>query len=257
MTGEPSWRLFAVELRRATQVLEGRLITELGANPGRLFMVGIATMRTDRGIEVRDHSDSIVFTLTRRTELGDFEVPGYVMVHGNLRVQGTQTIFADYVMGADRSLMEEWTAEALLLLVERLEAVVEAERSGASRLVELGYSPFAASCAERALSAYGSVDVEYYRALAAATRLALMGEAGTMLPIPTPETADPESLVLSVIRSLGGEASYEEILAGASRRGLDRVSVDSALDSLISSGLVEEVSLNVFRLRGGGHEGGP
>lgn len=256
MSGEPSWRLFAVELRRATQVAGGRLITELGANPGRLFMVGIATVKTDRGVEVRDHTDSIVFTITRRTEVGDLEVPGYVMVHGNLRVQGAQTIFADYVMRADRSLMEEWTAEALLLLVERLEALVEAERSGVERLVDLGYSPFAASCARRALEAYGAVDLEYYRGLTAATRMALMGEAGTMLPLPTPESADPETLVLSVLRSLGGEASYEEILQEASRKGLDRVSVDSALDSLISSGLVEEVSLNVFRLRGGGHEGG-
>ncbi len=256
------------------------VVTPLGAKINRLFIVGVLTdvenVATDEAPMWRArlsdptgtfHIYSGQYQPEASAALSKLKPPAFVAVAGKSRLfspdPGTiyTSIRPEAVKVVDERLRDYWTLEACRSLKRRLEALREAYKMDPVKKEELaaiGVKPAMAEGIALAVEHYGKVDLSRYSAmLAEALRYllpefrpaAVGGEAEAAEESkagPTPADAAKEVLeakVLEFIATLdtdGKGASWDGILARATKDGLDKDGLEEAINGLLDKGQIYE-----------------
>ncbi len=252
------------------------LVTPLGAKINRLFVVGVLTdvenVATDEApmwrARLQDptgtyHVYAGQYQPEASAALAKLKPPAFVAVTGKSRIYtpdsgGTYTsIRPETVKVVDEALRDYWILDACRSLKKRLEALREAYKMDPvtkEELAALGIKPAAAEGILAAVEHYGKVDLSRYSAmLADAVRYLLpefqpaRGEdAGPGEAPAKAADAEREALgqaVLGIIGELdmdGKGASWDGILARATKAGVDKDGLEEVINSLLDKGLVYE-----------------
>lgn len=253
------------------------LVTPLGAKINRLFVVGVLTdvenVATDEApmwrARLQDptgtyHVYAGQYQPEASAALAKLKPPAFVAVTGKSRIYtpdsgGTYTsIRPETVKVVDEALRDYWILDACRSLKKRLEALREAYKMDPvtkEELAALGIKPAAAEGILAAVEHYGKVDLSRYSAmLAEALRYLLpefrpsteeepeaVGEAPAK-----PADAKQEALeetVLGIIGELdtdGKGASWDGILARATKAGVDKDLLEEVINSLLDKGQIYE-----------------
>ena len=254
------------------------VVTPLGARINRLFIVGVLTdvenVATDEAPMWRArlsdptgtfHIYSGQYQPEASAALSKLKPPAFVAVTGKSRLfspdPGTiyTSIRPEKVKVVDEGLRDYWTLEACRSLKRRLEALREAYKMDPVKKEELtavGVKPAMAEGIVAAVEHYGKVDLSRYSAMLAEALRYLLPE---LRPPRIGEEAEPEAgaagkavdaeqealeeKVLGFIVELdtdGKGASWDGILARATKEGVDKDALEGIVNSLLDKGRIYE-----------------
>lgn len=254
------------------------VVTPLGAKINRLFIVGVLTdvenVGTDEAPMWRArlsdptgtfHIYSGQYQPEASAALSKLKPPAFVAVTGKSRLfspdPGTiyTSIRPEKVKVVDEGLRDYWTLEACRSLKRRLEALREAYKMDPVKkeeLAALGIKPAMADGIAAAVEHYGKVDLSRYSAMLAEALRYLLPE---LRPPRIGEEAEPEAgaagkavdaeqealeeKVLGFIVELdtdGKGASWDGILARATKEGVDKDALEGIVNSLLDKGRIYE-----------------
>jgi len=254
------------------------VVTPLGAKINRLFIVGVLTdvenVGTDEAPMWRArlsdptgtfHIYSGQYQPEASAALSKLKPPAFVAVTGKSRLfspdPGTiyTSIRPEKVKVVDEGLRDYWTLEACRSLKRRLEALREAYKMDPVKKEELtavGVKPAMAEGIVAAVEHYGKVDLSRYSAMLAEALRYLLPE---LRPPRIGEEAEPEAgaagkavdaeqealeeKVLGFIVELdtdGKGASWDGILARATKEGVDKDALEGIVNSLLDKGRIYE-----------------
>lgn len=254
------------------------VVTPLGAKINRLFIVGVLTdvenVGTDEAPMWRArlsdptgtfHIYSGQYQPEASAALSKLKPPAFVAVTGKSRLfspdPGTiyTSVRPEKVKVVDEGLRDYWTLEACRSLKRRLEALREAYKMDPVKKEELaaiGVKPAMAEGIVAAVEHYGKVDLSRYSAMLAEALTFLIPE---LRPPKIGEEAEPEAAaaekavdaeqealeekVLGFIVELdtdGKGASWDGILARATKEGVDKDALEGIVNSLLDKGRIYE-----------------
>jgi len=254
------------------------VVTPLGAKINRLFIVGVLTdvenVGTDEAPMWRArltdptgtfHIYSGQYQPEASAALSKLKPPAFVAVTGKSRLfspdPGTiyTSVRPEKVKVVDEGLRDYWTLEACRSLKRRLEALREAYKMDPVKkeeLAALGVKPAMAEGIVAAVEHYGKVDLSRYSAMLAEALTFLIPE---LRPPKIGEEAEPEAAaaekavdaeqealeekVLGFIVELdtdGKGASWDGILARATKEGVDKDALEGIVNSLLDKGRIYE-----------------
>ncbi len=256
------------------------VVTPLGAKINRLFLVGVLTdvenVATDASpmwrARLQDptgtfHLYSGQYQPEASAALAKLKPPAFVAVTGKSRVYSPQpgtvytSIRPEAVKVVDAALRDYWILEACRSLKKRLEALREAYKMDPVKkeeLVALGVKAPMAEAIVAAVEHYGKVDLSRYSAMLAEALTFLIpelqpqrvGEAeeetGTetaAAPVVDPKQEALEARVLEIIGALdadGKGASWDGILARATKEGVEKDQLEELINSLLDKGQIYE-----------------
>ncbi|TLZ64856.1 MAG: hypothetical protein E6K16_03735 [Methanobacteriota archaeon] len=254
------------------------VVTPLGARINRLFVVGVLTdvenVATDEApmwrARLQDptgtyHVYAGQYQPEASAALAKLKPPAFVAVTGKSRLftpdsGGTYTsIRPETVKVVDEALRDYWILDACRSLKKRLEGLREAYKMDPiekEELTALGLKPPIVEGILAAVEHYGKVDLSRYSAmLAEAVRYLLpefqppkAGEPETAEGATAAKQADAkqdalEQVVLGIIGELdsdGKGASWDGILARATKAGVDKDGLEEVINALLDKGLIYE-----------------
>ncbi len=217
--------------------------------------------------------------------LSAIEVPAFVAVLGKARTYKPEegvlyvSIRPEKIMEVNAEARDQWILETCESTKERIEAVLEAmkmSQSNAYDLRKLGYSRDLSDGVIAALKNYGNVDIEKYITLIQESLQYLRPSREKLAfppdeevkeekkpktkktkevpkkveePVKEDDSGDTEDKVLEVIKGIEGEngASWDAITKKCEKSGLNRDSVEEALNSLMDKGLIYEPVLGTIK----------
>ncbi|HEC94398.1 MAG TPA: hypothetical protein ENI45_00350 [Thermoplasmatales archaeon] len=285
MKREVAWRVFAGEYNDATAVIKGEgervpsyVITPLGAKINRLFIVGVLTdveSLAENNELVRAHvSDPTgVFALYSgqfqpdvTAALLNIEVPAFVAIVGKARTFEPEegmvyvSVRPETVYEVGPDARDRWTLETCKSTRERIEALKEGlklSQPNVYDLKKLGYSRDLAEGVVKAISFYKNVDIDKYIALVKEALHYLIPEkAEEELPKIEEEKAEAkeeadeiDNTVLGIIKEIEGDegALWDAIVEKCREAGLDKETIEEAINSLMDKGLVYEPVLGTIK----------
>ncbi|MDH7517885.1 MAG: hypothetical protein QHH19_06035 [Candidatus Thermoplasmatota archaeon] len=213
------------------------------------------------------------------------EVPAFVAVLGKARTYKPEegvlyvSVRPEKIMEVNAEARDQWILETCESTKERIEAVLEAMKmspANAYDLRKLGYSRDLSDGVVAALKNYSKVDIEKYITLIQESlqylrprreelaSFEIEGKEGEK-PTKTKKTKDDmkkketetvevdfeeiENKVLGVIKEIEGEdgASWDAIAKRCEKSGINRDSVEEALNSLMEKGLIYEPVLGIIK----------
>ncbi|HEY4704922.1 MAG TPA: hypothetical protein VII27_04210 [Thermoplasmata archaeon] len=255
------------------------VVTPLGAKINRLFLVGVLTdvenVATDASpmwrARLQDptgtfHLYSGQYQPEASAALAKLKPPAFVAVTGKSRVYSPNpgtvytSIRPEAVKVVDAALRDYWILEACRSLKRRLEALREAYKMDPVKKEELAALGVKAPLAEGIVAAvehYGKVDLSRYSAMLAEALTFLIpelqpqraGEAEeataetTAAPAADPKQEALEARVLEIIGALdadGKGASWDGILARATKEGVEKDQLEELINSLLDKGQIYE-----------------
>ena len=255
------------------------VVTPLGAKINRLFLVGVLTdvenVATDQApmwrARLQDptgtfHLYSGQYQPEASAALAKLKPPAFVAVTGKSRVYSPNpgtvytSIRPEAVKVVDAALRDYWILEACRSLKRRLEALREAYKMDPVKKEELAALGVKAPLAEGIVAAvehYGKVDLSRYSAMLAEALTFLIpelqpqraGEAEeataetTAAPAADPKQEALEARVLEIIGALdadGKGASWDGILARATKEGVEKDQLEELINSLLDKGQIYE-----------------
>lgn len=292
MIRELAWRVFAAEFSSSRLEIKGEgdkapshLITPLGAQINRLFVVGVLTDIDNIGTgeeplwraRIQDPSGTFYLSSGQyqpeaTAALSKISPPRFVAVVGKVRTyspeEGTMyvSIRPEKVQVVDAAVRDYWVLETCRSTLRRINAMADAAEMtnpNAEELVKLGYPKPLAEGVVKAREHYGDVDLQRYRHMVSdALKFLLPEQAGPEMPeevsdMPEEiedepeESLDKEKVILELVQKLdksGKGASVDEIVAAAAKAGIDREELDEITNSLLDKGLVYEPVLNKMKI---------
>jgi len=252
------------------------VVTPLGAKVNRLFVVGVLTdvenVATDEAPMWRArlsdptgtyHIYSGQYQPEASAMLAKMKPPTFAAVTGKSRLfspePGTTyaSIRPEAVKVVDEGVRDYWILEACRSLRKRLDAMREAQRMEPptkESLVALGVKPSLAEGIVLAAEHYGKVDLSRYSSvlveaitfLLPETRAAIGEAAGEAAAGETAVSGEKEALegrVLTIIGDLdadGKGASWDAMVALATKEGIDKDALEELVNSLLDKGLIYE-----------------
>ena len=255
------------------------VVTPLGAKINRLFLVGVLTdvenVATDASpmwrARLQDptgtfHLYSGQYQPEASAALAKLKPPAFVAVTGKSRVYSPNpgtvytSIRPEAVKVVDAAVRDYWILEACRSLKRRLEALREAYKMDPVKKEELAALGVKAPLAEGIVAAvehYGKVDLSRYSAMLAEALTFLIpelqpqraGEAEeataetTAAPAADPKQEALEARVLEIIGALdadGKGASWDGILARATKEGVEKDQLEELINSLLDKGQIYE-----------------
>jgi len=286
MKREVAWRVFAGEYNDSTSVVKGEgekvpsyVITPLGAKINRLFVVGVLTdvESLAEGNElIRAHvSDPTgIFTLYSgqfqadvTSALLNIETPAFVAFVGKTRIFEPEegvvylSVRPEKVYEVEPEARDRWIIETCKRTIERIEAIKECSNlspPNAYDLRKLGYSRNLSEGAVKAVKFYKNIDIEKYKSMIVEALRYLTPEEKELQKedireakeTKESEEADEiEAKVLDIIKEIEGEdgALWDNIIERCAEEGLDKISVEEAITSLLDKGLVYEPVLGTIK----------
>jgi hypothetical protein len=275
MRREGAWRVFAGEYNDSSSVIKGEgervpsyVITPLGAKINRLFVVGVLTdVETLSEELLRAHvSDPTgIFTLYSgqfqaevTSRVAEIEVPAFVAFVGKVRTFEPEegilylSVRPEKIYEVGPEARERWIIETSKNTIERIEAIKEGMNlspPNAYDLRKLGYSRDLADGVVRAIRFYKNIDIEKYKSMVAEALRYLMPEEVPREEKKEEEKNEIESTVLDVIKDIEGEegALWDQIIEKCAEIGLDRVTIEETITSLLDKGLVYEPVLGTIK----------
>ncbi|MCL5438131.1 MAG: hypothetical protein M1148_02920 [Candidatus Thermoplasmatota archaeon] len=264
---EPSMWIFSRELKETTFVEESTdervrpfVITPLGTRVKRILFVGnITSISSEESNTKAVISDAVgsfyvnasnrEFSILQKEKLDSYSQGNLVTVMGRVSSLRTEqgglyfTIFPEKIYEADENTRLFWTIMTSSSAERKIMAIKEAsklEKPEALSLVKLGYTREEAECALRSVKHYPGADLApLIDAISGSTASARVSET----------VNNAKEQLLAVIRTSEDPKGcrYEDILSAMEGQGVERQTVDEALNLLGTEGEVYEVSLKRFR----------
>ena len=264
---EPSRWIFSRELRDSSFLEESGdertkpfVITPLGTRVKRLLFVGsITSITKEEEMTKAVISDTVgsfyvnagnrEYSIRQKEVLDSHDQGDLVAVMG--RVSSFKTdqgnmyfnVFPENIYRSDENARAYWITMASSTAERKIMAIREAsklEKPDALSLVKIGYTPEEAECALRSIKHYPGFDLNQIRdAISGLATTAQANQAVNMA----------KELVITIIKSSEDPKGcrYDDIMSGMEAQGVDRQTVDEALNLLGSEGEIYEVSLKRFR----------
>ena len=218
--------------------------------------------------------------------LSKIEVPAFVAVVGKARTYSPEegTIYVsvrpEKIMEVSADIRDKWILETSKNTKDRIEAILEAmkmDQSNTQELKKLGYSIELSEGIVEALKSYGKIDVNKYVRLIHESLQYLKPRRETLPDLEkTPKKEnfvkkekelviekevknkevekkdnfeETEKIVLEVIKKVEGEdgAPWDIITEKCEKAGLDKDSIEEALNSLMDKGLIYEPVLGTLK----------
>jgi len=218
--------------------------------------------------------------------LSKIEVPAFVAVVGKARTyspeEGTLyvSVRPEKIMEVSADIRDKWILETSKNTKDRIEAILEAmkmDQSNTQELKKLGYSIELSEGIVEALKSYGKIDVNKYVRLIHESLQYLKPRRETLPDLEkTPKKEnfvkkekelviekevknkevekkdnfeETEKIVLEVIKKVEGEdgAPWDIITEKCEKAGLDKDSIEEALNSLMDKGLIYEPVLGTLK----------
>lgn len=189
------------------------------------------------------------FSILQKEKLDSYSQGNLVTVMGRVSSLRTEqgglyfTIFPEKIYEADENTRLFWTIMTSSSAERKIMAIKEAsklEKPEALSLVKLGYTREEAECALRSVKHYPGADLApLIDAISGSTASARVSET----------VNNAKEQLLAVIRTSEDPKGcrYEDILSAMEGQGVERQTVDEALNLLGTEGEVYEVSLKRFR----------
>jgi RPA family protein len=218
--------------------------------------------------------------------LSKIDVPAFVAVVGKARTyspeEGTLyvSVRPEKIMEVSADIRDKWILETSKNTKDRIEAILEAmkmDQSNTQELKKLGYSIELSEGIVEALKSYGKIDVNKYVRLIHESLQYLKPRRETLPDLEkTPKKEnfvkkekelviekevknkevekkdnfeETEKIVLEVIKKVEGEdgAPWDIITEKCEKAGLDKDSIEEALNSLMDKGLIYEPVLGTLK----------
>jgi RPA family protein len=218
--------------------------------------------------------------------LSKIDVPAFVAVVGKARTyspeEGTLyvSVRPEKIMEVSADIRDKWILETSKNTKDRIEAILEAmkmDQSNTQELKKLGYSIELSEGIVEALKSYGKIDVNKYVRLIHESLQYLKPRRETLPDLEkTPKKEnfvkkekelviekevknkevekkdnfeETEKIVLEVIKKVEGEdgAPWDIITEKCEKAGLDKDSIEEALNSLMDKGLIYEPVLGTIK----------
>lgn len=218
--------------------------------------------------------------------LSKIEVPAFVAVVGKARTyspeEGTLyvSVRPEKIMEVSADIRDKWILETSKNTKDRIEAILEAmkmDQSNTQELKKLGYSIELSEGIVEALKSYGKIDVNKYVRIIHESLQYLKPRRETLPDLEkTPKKEnfvkkekelviekevknkkvekkdnfeETEKIVLEVIKKVEGEdgAPWDIITEKCEKAGLDKDSIEEALNSLMDKGLIYEPVLGTLK----------
>lgn len=278
MPREVAWRMFADELNGAIPLPTGSeeyspnyVLTPLGAKVNRVLIVGVLTDVVNVGSEeeplwrARVTDPTGVFYITAgqyqpeaAQTISRLPIPSFVAVVGKTRVyspgEGINyiSIRPESIKPVEREFRDIWVVETAASTLRRIEATKEAnemDSPSAENIAAIGFPQKLASGVMSALEQHGGTDASRYVRMVSD---ALAFVEPEIEPIVAPGTApgtgkaggnpEEEQVVLGIIKELAvdGGVLYDDVIAKAKEAGIERVSVEESVNSLMDDGAIYE-----------------
>lgn len=218
--------------------------------------------------------------------LSKIEVPAFVAVVGKARTYSPEvgtlyvSVRPEKIMEVSADIRDKWILETSKNTKDRIEAILEAmkmDQSNTQELKKLGYSIELSEGIVEALKSYGKIDVNKYVRLIHESLQYLKPRRETLPDLeekPKKENIvkkekesviekevknkevekkdnfeETEKIVLEVIKKVEGEdgAPWDIITEKCEKAGLDKDSIEEALNSLMDKGLIYEPVLGTLK----------
>jgi RPA family protein len=250
------------------------VITPLGARVNRLFVVGVLTDIENIGTDsepmwrARVSDPTGVFYISAGQYqpeaagvLSKIKPPKFVAVVGKSRTYSPEdgvmyvSIRPETIKEVNSELRDYWVLDACKGLRKRLDVMGEAsqmENASMESVMALGASRNLAEGMMSAMDHYGYVDVSRFQSmLKDALRYLLpeyQGEEGQSEIMDIEESQEEsdlesEELLLEIVGTLDTDvkgASWDDIVRAAEKKGLGRMQIEEATNSLLDKGLIYE-----------------
>jgi hypothetical protein len=282
---ETAQRVFAVEYNSSRHEDRGTeenapnfIVTPLGCSINRLLFMGVLMSKTNTGTgespnykaEVRDPTGTFFvyagqFQPQALSALSVLEPPALVGVVGKVRtfVKDDGTFYAsvkpENVFPVDIPQRDRWILETARFTLDRINAVADAsalEEPTMEALSAKGHPRRASESALESIRLYGKAENKHIlNGVKTALRTVQEGEGKSLeQPAEAPDEAGPSSpdvkeKVLSFIRELSGDrgALYRDIMKRCETEGIDKISLEETIQSLLDEGQVYEPTIGIIK----------
>jgi len=277
MPREVAWRIFADELNAAVPLPTGSeeyspnyILTPLGAKVNRVLIVGVLTDVVNVGNEeeplwrARVTDPTGVFHITAgqyqpeaAQTVARLPIPSFVAVVGKTKVyspgEGINyiSIRPESITQVEREFRDGWVVETAASTLRRIEATKEAnemDSPSAENIAAIGFPQKLASGVMSALEQHGGTDASRYVRMVSDALAFVEPEIDPIVAPGTPAggkaagSAENEGSVLAIIKELAvdGGVLYDDVIAKAKDAGIERVSVEEAVNALMDNGAIYE-----------------
>lgn len=274
-----------IEIKGEGEMIPSYIITPLGAKINRIYIIGVLTdieNVSESGEFVRAHiSDPTgVFTLYSgqyqqdvTDELTKIEVPSFVAVIGKIRTylpeDGEEmytSIRPERVIEVTSEIRDQWIIETCKSTKNRIEAYLEAKKMNEPKIDDLRKLGFNNELSEGIITALQSYEnIEYEKYLQSIKESLEFINPDKKIKFEDIEIKDKnktkeesieeenfkeiENNVLDIIKQNEDEegASWDSITEKCEKTGLDKNTIEEAINSLMDKGLIFEPVLGIIK----------
>ncbi len=274
-----------IEIKGEGEMIPSYIITPLGAKINRIYIIGVLTdveNVSESGEFVRAHiSDPTgVFTLYSgqyqqdvTDELTKIEVPSFVAVIGKIRTylpeDGEEmytSIRPERVIEVTSEIRDQWIIETCESTKNRIEAYLEAKKMNEPKIDDLRKLGFNNELSEGIITALQSYEnIEYEKYLQSIKESLEFINPDKKIKFEDIEIKDKnktkeesieeenfkeiENNVLDIIKQNEDEegASWDSITEKCEKTGLDKNTIEEAINSLMDKGLIFEPVLGIIK----------
>jgi RPA family protein len=276
-----------IEIKGEGEMIPSYVVTPLGAKINRVYIIGVLTdveNVSESGDFIRAHvSDPTgVFTLYSgqyqqdvTNELTNIEVPTFVAVIGKIRTYVPEdgeemyvSIRPEKIIEVNSDVRDQWIVETCESTKNRIEAYLEAKKMSEPKkndLKKLGFNNDLSEGIITAIQSYENIDYMKYIQIIKESlefinpdkknKFEDIGKKEENEVIEEKESIEQENFkeiennVLEIIKKNEDEegASWDSITEKCEKTGLDKNSVEEAINSLMDKGLIFEPVLGIIK----------